>query len=86
MQIVKTISSLLACFGTFGASLFIFLNYSVWLRITDEGSIPEMLIWSILLINSGLKWCMHLGGGLFSCFNYLVSFTAGGQRSPRGHM
>ena len=26
------------------------LNYFVWLRITDEGSLPEMRIWSILLI------------------------------------
>ena len=38
----------LACFGTFGASLFIFLNYFVWLRIIDEGSVPEMRIWSRL--------------------------------------
>ena len=27
-----------------------------WLRITDEGSVPEMRIWSILLIRSDLKW------------------------------
>ena len=37
---------------TFGASLINFFNYFVWLRITDEGSVPEMRIWSILLINS----------------------------------
>ena len=29
-----------------------FLNFIVWLRITDEGSVPEMRIWSILLIKS----------------------------------
>ena len=45
-----------ACFGTFGASMFNFRNYSVWLRITDEGSVPEMRIWSMLLIKSDLKW------------------------------
>ena len=28
----------------------------VWLKITDEGSVPEMRIWSILLIESDLKW------------------------------
>ena len=52
----------------FGVSLFMhfryhistFLNYFVWLRITDEGSLPEMRIWSILLIKSDLKWCIHL--------------------------
>ena len=40
----------LACFGTFWASLFNFSNFFVWLRITDEGSVPEMRVWSILLI------------------------------------
>ena len=45
---------------------------------TDKGSLPEMRIWSILLIISELKWCIH--------FNYLVSVTAGGPVSPRGHM
>ena len=37
----------------------------VWLRITDEGSVPEMRIWSILLIKSDLKWCIHLNRSLF---------------------
>ena len=36
-------------------SLFNFLNYFVWLRITDEGPVPEMRIWSILYIESDLK-------------------------------
>ena len=35
---------------TFWSLLFNFLNYIVWLRITDEGSVPEMRIWSISLI------------------------------------
>ena len=47
-------------FRYFLAPLIIFLNYFVWLRITGEGSVPEMRIWSILLIKSDLKWCIHL--------------------------
>ena len=35
-------------------------------------------LWSILLIKSDLKWCIHLSRSLFSYFNYLVSVTAGG--------
>ena len=33
----------------FGASLINFFNYFAWLRITDDGSVPEMCISSILL-------------------------------------
>ena len=43
-------------------------NYFVWLRITDEGSVPEMRIWSILLIQSDLKWRIHLSKSLFFVF------------------
>ena len=59
-----------------------------WLRITDEGSVPEMRIWSILQIISDLKWCIHvhLSRSLFIYFNYLVSVTADGPVSPQGHM
>ena len=49
-----------ACFGTFGVSIFNFVAYFVWQRINDEGSVPEMRIWSILLIKSDLKWCILL--------------------------
>ena len=42
-----------------------FLNNFVRLLITDEGSVPEMRIWSILLIKSNLKWCIHLSRSLF---------------------
>ena len=28
-----------------------FFNYFVWLGITDEGFVPEIRIWSILLLN-----------------------------------
>ena len=36
-------------------------------RITGEGSVPEMRIWSILYINSDIKWCtcIHLSRSLF---------------------
>ena len=40
----------------------------VWLRITDEGSVPKMRIWSISLIKYDLKWCLHLSRSLL--FNY----------------
>ena len=79
----------------FGFSLFFWhvwdisyqlLKLLVWLRTTDEGSVPEMRIWSILLIKSDLKWCIHLSRSLFLYFNYLMSVTAGGPESPRGHM
>ena len=74
-------------FGTFGTSFYNFWNYSLfWLRVTDEVSVPEMRILSILLIKSDLKWCLHLSRSLFLYFNYLVSVTAGGPESPRGHM
>ena len=54
-------------------------------RITDDGSVPEMRIWFILLIKYDLKWCIHNSRSLFLYFNYLVSVTAGGPVSPRGH-
>ena len=36
-----------------------FENYFDLLLITDEASVPEMCIWSILVIKSDLKWCIH---------------------------
>ena len=66
--------------------LFSTFEILVWLRITDEGSVPGMRIRSILLIQSDLKWCIHLSRSLFLYFNDLVSVTAGGPVSPRGHI
>ena len=65
----------------FGFSLFWFvhdisyqfLKILFWLRITGEGSIPEMRIWSILLIKSDLKWCIHLSRTLFLYFTKMYS-------------
>ena len=52
-------------FRHFWVSHFNFLNYFVWLRITDEGSVLEMRIWSILLIKSDLKWRIHLSKSFY---------------------
>ena len=43
------------CFGIMFASNFNIFLYSVWLRITDEGSIPEVRIWSMMLIQPDFK-------------------------------
>ena len=44
----------------------------LWLKITDEGSLPEIRIWSILLNKSDLKWCILLSR---SHFLYLLRKT-----------
>ena len=56
-------------FRHFRVNIFYFCNYFVWGRIPDEGSLPEMLIWSILFIKFDSKWCIHLRRGLFLYFN-----------------
>ena len=38
-------------------------------RLNDEGSVPEMRTWTILLIESGLKWCIHLSRSPFLNFS-----------------
>ena len=60
-----TIPFCFSFFRHFYALFLNFLNYFVWLRITDEVLVPGMRIWSILLIKSDLKWCMHLSRSLF---------------------
>ena len=42
------------------------------LMITDDGSVPEMRIWSILLIQSDFKWCIHLSRNLLLYFTFLI--------------
>ena len=59
----------------FGVIIFNVWNYFVWPRITDEGSLPEMRIWSILLIKSDLKWCIHLSRSLFSYWSRVGDWT-----------
>ena len=54
-----------ACFWDFREIIFNLWIYIVWRRISDEGSLPEMCKWSILLIKSDLKWCIHLSRSPF---------------------
>ena len=65
-----------ACFGNFGVITFRFFNFFILLRITDDGSVPEMRIWSLLVIKSDWKQCIHLRRNLF--YIYMLS-------DPRGH-
>ena len=54
-----------ACLA-FSGNHFQLLNpHRLAIGITAEGSLPEMRIWSILLINSYLKWCINLSRSLF---------------------
>ena len=71
-------------FRHFRTTICNFWNHFIWLRISDKGSLPEMRIWSILLIKSDLKWCIHLSRGLFLylkhispwiCVVYLFKWT-----------
>ena len=64
-------------FRNFRVNIFYFGNHFVWRRINDEGSLPEMRIWSILLIKSELKWCIHLSRSLF----YISETAVGGTAS-----
>ena len=67
----------------FGFSLFLallgrhfpsFETTPFWLRITEEGLVPEKRIWSILFIKSDLKWCIHHSSNLFIfAIKYLTS-------------
>ena len=52
-------------FRQFRDNIFYFCNHFFWRMITNEGSLPEMRIWSILFIKSELKWCIHLSRNLF---------------------
>ena len=54
---------------------FSIINFFVWRRITDEGSVPEIRWWSILLIKSELKWCIYLSISLFLFFNSALRTT-----------
>ena len=45
--------------GIIWTSHFNLLQYIVWLRVTAEGSILELRIWSILFIHPIWKWCIQ---------------------------
>ena len=57
--------TLLRCGKGWKRCIWYVCYFFLWLRITDEGSVPEMRIWSILLIKSDLKWCIHLDRSIF---------------------
>ena len=59
-------------FRHFRANIFYFWNHYVLRRITDEGSLPVMRIWSIMLIKSELKWCIHLSRSIFLYLHQFV--------------
>ena len=65
LWVYKTIQFGFSLFWNFLGITFQRLTHFVWLRITEEGSVPEMRIWSILLNKSDLKWCIHLRRGLY---------------------
>ena len=73
-----------ACFGTFGASIVNFWKYYVWLSITDEGSVPEMRIWSILLIKYDLKWCIHLSRSVCSYIKQGLQIRSAPKQPTQG--
>ena len=52
----------------------LFLYFFVWLSITAEGSVHKMRIWSILLIQSDLKWCIRLRRSLFLYWIYYLHY------------
>ena len=60
------------------------IRYSIFELNKTVSRNSLMCIWSILLIKSELKWCIHLGKSRFLYFNYLVSVTAGGQEISKG--
>ena len=87
LWVYYTIPFGLSFFGTFGALFFTFFNYFLWLRITDEDSIPEMCIWSILLIKSDLKWCINHSRRLYLYFEilqFIVKMACKHNRSTEG--
>ena len=68
-----------------------FNNYIVWLslRITDEGSVHEKGMWSILFIKSDLKFCIHISRSIFLYVNvyfYEKCPTTLTERKHRGHI
>ena len=71
-----------ACSDTFGTTLSNFWNYFVWLRITHEGSVPGVCIWSIVLIQSDLKWCIHLSRSLFLYLHESKSYILSPASTP----
>ena len=61
-------------FGHFLDIIFQLLNLLFCLRITDDGSVPEMSIIMIHMITeSDLKWCIHLSRSLYLYISAIFS-------------
>ena len=73
LKVSYTIPFSLSLFWYFWGTTFNFLNYFVWLRITDEGSVSEKRICSILIGKYDFKWCIHLSRSLFFYLNFISS-------------
>ena len=80
--ICKTYRLTTISFGFSLLWLFWFITFQLlkllWLvKYHWYGSVPEMWLWSILSIKSGLKWCIHLSRSLFlySYWYYNQSFV-----------
>ena len=65
----------LALFGTLPTNIW---DYFVSLRITDEGLVPEMCIWSMLLSKFDWKWCIHVHLSR-SIFLYIIAELQSGD-------
>ena len=80
LKLIEIVILWVNCTIPFGLSLlrnfwgitFKLFYYFVWLRITDEDSVPEMRIWSILLIES-LFLYLYLLCSIGKCMKYGLS-------------
>ena len=89
LWIYYTIPSGFSLIWNFLVITFQLFRLHVWLRITDEGSVPYM----ISTAYDPYRKFDPIKNGVYNLvevsvlnFNYLVSVTAGGPVSPRGHM
>ena len=65
-----TFTFVFSCFDTLERHFATFKTTFFWFRMTDEGSVPEMHIWFILLIQSHLKCWIHRSTSIFLCFSF----------------
>ena len=88
LELLRPDSSNLPClFSTFHLEYPLVLSrFCFWLRFTDEGSVPEMRKWSMLLIKSDLKWCVHLSRSLFFIFALNCDFHLLAVATRTGYM
>ena len=71
---IYVISSKLYCLQNFVWTNQTIINF-------NEGSVPEMRIWPILLIKSDLKWCIYLSRSLFPYIIQIKKYVSQKVRS-----